>query len=150
VGPVNSIRPASSSRISRPVGAVLLVDLEEGPAGIRRVQLQAPESVGLKFEGDANAQAGKPPPVHALIAGVGDHHVPAGAASSLEVTPRGRAGLDRLDDLEKLGADRQDGVAQPEPGHHGIPERDPQAEDGRQIVQHRVEVGGYQGDLLEP
>ena len=113
------------------------------------VQLHVDELVVVELADDADAElvdAGSP---RRVVVGLRDDHVAAGTLAPLEEAGGGDVRLQRGDDLQQLGADRQQRVVQPQVGDLRVVVADGQPEDGHQLVGGGEVVRRDEGDLAE-
>ena len=143
------VRTGRAPRAVRILAAGLLVDLQERPAGVARVQLHVREAVVVELADDADAELVDPGPASGVVVGLGDDHVATVAAAPLEVALGGDALDDRGDDLQQLGADRHQRVVQPDAADVRVLVADGEAEDGDEVVDDGVAVLGDEGDLAQ-
>ncbi len=83
------------------------------------------------------------------VVGVENHHVAAVAAATLQVAAGRGAALQRRHHFDKAGAQRQQRVVQPEPGHCRIAVAHPHGEHRADGVDHRIELLGDQAELAQ-
>ena len=81
------------------------------------------------------------------VTALANHHVTAVSASPVEVAASGGVLLDRRDHLEKVAADRHEGILEPERADPGIDEARLDAEHAAEVVDDGLEFVGDQGDL---
>ena len=127
--------------------AELLVDFEEGPAGVFRVHLHVAEFVRVELVHDADAEFADAFAPWRVVVALRDHHVAAGAAAAFEVASAGGAFARRRDDLDELVADRQQRIDETEVGDPGVAKTHVDTEQRAQVVDGGFEFGCYECNL---
>src|SRR5277367_2385051 len=95
------------------------------------MQLHHVISAALALPRDSDAhrkRALAPLELRRVALALADDHVTAVAAAPLEIAPAGSAFLDRRDHLDKVAADRQQRILQPEHSNAGIDVTDLESE----------------------
>ena len=126
------------------------VDFEQGTAGVARMQLQALIAADRQRRRHPHADRVDMRAPAAKIVGIGDHHIAAIALAAIQIAFGRGAGLCGGHHLDERGADRQQGVVQPEHADIGVVMTDLDIEDGDQIRDHGVKLAGDQTELPEP